>query len=459
MLLEELTRAVRAGRSLARERTEAGIAARRSDLAAYRCFEPERIRAEAGLVDEMVRLGRDPGPLAGALVSVKDLYGAPGYDTFAGSPRRLPERFERPGPLVRAVSGSGAVISGKTHTVEFAFGGIGANAHWPTPRNPWDATVHRAPGGSSSGAGVSLAEGSADIALGTDTAGSVRIPASWTGHVGLKTTAGRWSTDGIVPLSTTLDTAGLLARSARDLRYAFEALDPALSTGGGGPRVPVRGLRLGRVRGLLWDDASPGVTEAVEQALLEIEAAGAEVSDVEVPEIAEAVQFFLRGTVAGIELLAFLKQELPDWIDTLEPRVGARVRSADRMLGTEYLGCRAELSRMAGAADRRFDDLGVDALVCPTVTSSPPPLDRLEALEPYTRENLRALRNTSAANQLRLCALTLPVGKDALGLPVGLMVMARAGADPRLVAMGEALEAVVGSARDRLGPPPLSGRR
>ena len=409
------------------------------------------------MVDQVVQLGRDPGALAGALISVKDLYGASGYDTFAGSPRRLPERFARPGPVLRAAVDAGAVVTGKTHTVEFAFGGIGANAHWGTPRNPWDAAVHRVPGGSSSGAGVSLAEGSADLAFGTDTAGSVRIPAAWTGHVGLKTTAGRWSTEGIVPLSATLDTAGLLARRACDLRYAFHVLDPVARGRGLEARASVSGLRLGRVTGIPWDDASPGVVESVERALSEVEAAGAAVVDVDVPEVGEAVQFFLHGTLAGVELFAFLKRELPDWIDGLEPRVGARIRKTDRVTAVDYLARRAELSRMAEVADRRLSTLGVDALVCPTVVSSPPPLDTLDTLEPYTRENLRALRNTSVANQLGLCALTLPAGKDALGLPVGLMLMARGGWDDRLVAIGEAIEGALGTGLDRLGAAPLVG--
>jgi aspartyl-tRNA(Asn)/glutamyl-tRNA(Gln) amidotransferase subunit A len=168
------------------------------------------------------------GPLQGLPVSIKDLFAAAGYPCLAGSSRRLPaDPWERDGPLVAALRRQLGVIMGKTHMVEFAFGGTGHNSHWGAPYNSWDATAHRSVGGSSSGAGVSLLEGSALLAFGSDTAGSVWIPACMTGTVGLKVTLGRWPTDGVVPLSPTFDTPGLLARSVCDLAYGFAALDPA----------------------------------------------------------------------------------------------------------------------------------------------------------------------------------------------------------------------------------------
>src|SRR5262249_19063321 len=155
------------------------------------------------------------------------------------------------------------VIMGKTHMVEFAFGGTGLNSHHGAPYNPWDATAHRSPGGSSSGAGVSLLEGSALLALGSDTAGSVRIPACMTGTVGLKVTLGRWSTDGVVPLSRTFDTPGLLARSVADAAYGFAALDPALGDAEGfiakADTVSLDGIRIAVDGGFFWNDCDPGI--------------------------------------------------------------------------------------------------------------------------------------------------------------------------------------------------------
>ena len=216
-----------------------------SDLGAYIVFDPEGARTRARAIDGAVARGEDPGPLAGVTVSVKDLYGVEGLPIRAGTRRELPAHWRREGFLVRTVRELGAVIVGKTHTVELAFGGVGLNPNTGTPVNPWDADEHRAPGGSSAGAGVSLWEGSALIALGSDTGGSVRIPASATGVVGHRHTTGRWPTSGVVPLSTTLDTVGLLTRTAADSRYAFGLIDaraaspPGAGRGAGdAPRPP-----------------------------------------------------------------------------------------------------------------------------------------------------------------------------------------------------------------------------
>lgn len=152
-------------------------------LNAYKTWDKEKIIRQAMAADSALKAGIDRGLLQGLPVSVKDLFGVKGFPTFAGSPKPLPEQWEREGPVIKARRRQLAVVTGKTHTVEFAFGGLGVNPHWTTPRNSWDREEHRVPGGSSSGAGVSLTIGSALMALGTDTAGSVRIPASMTGNV------------------------------------------------------------------------------------------------------------------------------------------------------------------------------------------------------------------------------------------------------------------------------------
>ena len=199
--ISDLGAALRAGTVRSSDLFAQVAANRDEDLGAYKLWLPERAASAAAMADAAFAEGLDFGPLQGLPISVKDLYGLAGSPTHAGAPRALPGAWEREGPVVRAVrSGMGCVV-GKTHTVEFAFGGIGSNPHWGTPRNPWSREVHRVPGGSSAGAGVSLWEGTAVIALGSDTAGSVRVPASFTGTVGLKTTWGRWSLDGLVPLS------------------------------------------------------------------------------------------------------------------------------------------------------------------------------------------------------------------------------------------------------------------
>ena len=211
--LIEIARDLREKRASARELTEAAIARHErfgERLHAYSLWAPEQARAVADAADAAFAAGVSVGPLQGVPVSLKDLFAAAGYPCFAGSSRRLPaDPWERDGPLVATLRRQLGVIMGKTHMVEFAFGGTGRNSHHGAPYNPWDAAAHRSVGGSSSGAGVSLLEGSALLAFGSDTAGSVRIPACMTGNAGLKVTLGRWSTEGVVPLSFSFDTPGL----------------------------------------------------------------------------------------------------------------------------------------------------------------------------------------------------------------------------------------------------------
>src|SRR5262245_57783066 len=268
--LIEIAQALRDKEVTAQELVEAAIDRHKrfgEKLHAYSQWAPEQARLIAQAADAAFAAGVSVGPLQGIPVSIKDLFAASGYPCFAGSSRRLPaDPWEQDGLLVATLRRQIGVIMGKTHMVEFAFGGTGYNAHWGAPYNPWDASAHRAPGGSSSGAGVSLLEGSALLALGSDTGGSVRIPACMTGNVGLKTTRGRWSIEGIVPLSRTFDTPGLLARSVVDAAYGFAALDP---TTGDPVRFIARastaalaGMRIGVEDPYFWSDCDPGIGEA-----------------------------------------------------------------------------------------------------------------------------------------------------------------------------------------------------
>ncbi len=461
-LLEEpiaaIAAALRAGETTSAALTDAAIERHEtvgSELGAYKIWDPARARQQAAAADRLFALGRDLGPLQGLAVSVKDLYAMAEYPTFAGTPKELPAKWRRDGPVVRALKRQMAVIPGKTHTVEFAFGGIGTNPHWGAPRNPWDTTAHRVSGGSSSGAAVSLGEGSALAALGTDTAGSVRIPASMTGNVGLKTSFGRWSIEGIAPLSPSLDTAGVLARSVDDAALAFAALDPLTEDPGGFlgrlDRLQVDDLRLGVCDEHVWEGCSPGIAEATRSTIYELEDKGARLVNVPMPELLEVHEIFLKGGLPAAELYTFLKLELPDWLDAIDPNVQQRMAEAATLPAHEYLARRALLDRLSAQVD---DKLGaVDALVTPTVAVTPPRLDEIADGDAYRRANMLALRNTSGANYLGLCAITLPVALVGAGLPVGLQLMARGGHDVRLIAIARAVEAALGTGRERIGLP------
>ena len=419
--------------------------AREPALGAYKLRMDAAAEKAARTADEALRAGRDLGVLQGIPVSVKDLYGIPGFPTYAGSARELPAKWQAAGPLVRCLLEEHAVIPGKTHTVEFAFGGVGLNNHWPTPRNPRDEAQHRVPGGSSSGAGVSLREGSAVVALGSDTAGSVRLPASVTGNVGYKPTIGRWSTEGIVPLSPYFDTPGILARTVDDAFLAAIEFDRRMFRERNGAiegAAPVEGLTIGVPGGHFWEGCEPSIEKEVRGALARLERDGHQLVPVDWVEAAEAFTLWMAGGTVGAELYAFLKSQLPDWIPLLDPNVGRRMQLVASMKPEEVLARKAEFDALAARTRRHFDQ--VDVIATPTVPVPPPPIAQVGDPDGYRVANLGMLRNTHTANVLGLCGMTIPVGFDALGLPVGLQLMGAPMADDLLFAAALATEKALG---------------
>jgi aspartyl-tRNA(Asn)/glutamyl-tRNA(Gln) amidotransferase subunit A len=458
--LIEIAADLRARRVTARELVELAIGRHErfgERLHAYSFWAPEQARMVAQAADAAFAAGVTIGPLQGLPVSIKDLFAASGYPCFTGSSRRLPaDPWERDGPLVATLRRQLGVIMGKTHMVEFAFGGTGHNSHWGAPYNPWDAAAHRSVGGSSSGAGVSLLEGSALLAFGSDTAGSVRIPASMTGTVGLKVTLGRWSTEGVVPLSFTFDTPGLLARSVSDVAYGFAALDPAgIDPVGFIARAGTRdlaGVRLGVGDPFLWRDCDAGIAETAEEAVNALVRAGAIAREFTLPEAEAAYAVFLEGGPSAVELCSFLDRELPDWLEQLDPVIAPAIRQAETLSARDYLGRIARLRALARTAAPRFD--AVDVIASPTLCLTPPLMAEVADAESHLRVNRRIVRNTAAVNYLGLCAITMPVGRDSAGMPVGLQLAAPANAEERLLAVALAAERVLGTAADRLGTPP-----
>ena len=459
--LLEIARDLRERQITAQEVVEACIARHErygERLHAYCQWTPEKSRQTAEAADAAFVAGAIAGPLQGVPISIKDLFAAEGFPCFAGSSRRLPtDPWEKNGPVIATLRKQLGVIMGKTHMVEFAFGGTGLNSHHGTPYNPWDSSAHRSPGGSSSGAGVSLVEGSAFLALGSDTAGSVRIPACMTGTVGLKVTIGRWSADGVVPLSRTFDTPGLLARSVLDAAYGFAALDPTLGHAGRfitkSSTLALDGVRIAVDDPFFWTDCDPGIAEATTGAVNALAAAGALLRPMTLPEAVEAYAVFLEGGVSAIELRSFLDQELPDWLEQLDPIMAPAVRAAENLSARDYLARLAQLRSLAPKAAARFQD--IDVIATPTLCLTPPVLSDVGGAEGYLDTNRRIVRNTVAVNYLGLCAITLPIGLDRVSMPVGLQLIAPAWAEEKLLAIALAAERVLGNATERLGTPPL----
>lgn len=422
---------------------------------AYKTWNGEGALNNALAADTLMLSGIDLGPLMGIPVSVKDLYAVPGLPTYAGSSEKLSAAWEQPGDVVQALLRQLTLITGKTHTVEFAFGGIGINAHWGTPCNPWDANDHRVPGGSSSGAGVSLSQGSALLALGTDTAGSVRIPASMTGNVGLKTTQGRWSNTGIVPLSSTLDTAGVLARSVDDAAFGYSAIESMLT----GQATQIRtldslqGMTFGVPDHFFWDDADPSIASEVESAIRKVESLGGRVRTVQLPNCELVYEIFQAGGLGASELSAFLLINMPEKIARLDPVVKMRVEGAESISSVEYLRRCAMLTQASLEAARFFED--VDAVLTPTIAISPPKVATLLDPAAYRQANMAALRNASIANLMGLCALSMPIGQDSQHMPVGLQLMCGPKQENKLLEISTLLEKKLGKPFDVLGTPPV----
>jgi aspartyl-tRNA(Asn)/glutamyl-tRNA(Gln) amidotransferase subunit A len=428
-------------------------------LQAYKLFDAESALESARAADQLLARNDDAPPLTGIPMSVKDLYGVDGLPTFAGTPKQLPEKWSRDAWLVARLRAAGAITIGKTHMVEMAFGGVGINPNWETPWNPWDAETHRIPGGSSSGAGVSLWEGSALIALGSDTGGSIRIPAALTGTVGQRTTRGRWPTDGVVPLSHTLDTVGALTRTVEDYIYFFGCVDPQW----GNPRVLLERLaatdlanvRMAVPRCGIWDDCERDIVDQLDGGLSTLSNQAESLVEIEGGLLDEAFELSLgRRAIASTECRAFLESELPGWLDILHPIVGSRVSRGLTPDDPEYLTAIADHRRMASQAHSLFDE--ADILVLPANIISPPPVADLADLDRYGEANAAILRPTYPISVVGLTAISIPVGIDGNGMPIGLQLVARGGQDEALLGVALAAEREFGTARQSLGHPPMT---
>ncbi|HEV2558236.1 MAG TPA: amidase [Microvirga sp.] len=425
----------------ARDRLDAildRLAARREDERVFLKLYEEQARDAAAAAEARRRAGLSLGPLDGAAVSIKDLFDVAGETTTAGS---LVLRDEPPAPadapVVRRLRQAGAVIVGKTNMVEFAFSGLGLNPHYGTPGNARDPA--RIPGGSSSGAGVSVAEGTSAISIGSDTGGSVRIPAALNGIVGFKPSARRVPLEGAFPLSYSLDSVGPLAASVQacadaDAVMAGEAPAPLEA-------FPVAGLRIAVPRGRLFEDTEPAVAAAFEAALSRLSAGGARVVERPVEDLLQGMaDATARASIASVEAAAIHAPWLERKAALYDPRVRDRIALSGAVPAPAYILMmrrRAALIRAMDVAMAPFD-----AVALPSVAVTAPQIAPLlvdDAL--YTRMNLRVLRNTMVANQFDLTSLSLPL--PVAGLPVGLMLMARNGEDRRLLAIGAGIEALL----------------
>jgi aspartyl-tRNA(Asn)/glutamyl-tRNA(Gln) amidotransferase subunit A len=434
-----------AGRTTSRALVEASLA-RIADPAGEgpRTFTKvyaAQARAAADAQDQLRKAGYVASPLAGLPVSIKDLFDVAGEVTLAGS-TALDDRppAVRDAPIVARLRAAGAVIVGRTNMTEFAFSGVGINPHYGTPGNPYDR--QRVPGGSSAGAPVSVADGYAIIAIGTDTGGSVRIPAALCGVVGLKPTAKRISRDGATPLSTTLDSIGPLANSVACCAIADAVM------AGDEPTAPdpvmVEGLRLGVPQSFVLDDLAPEVASAFADACTALSRAGARVVDMPLKELSEYPALSDRGLLVNSEAFAWHEELLSRRGNEYDPKVRSRIEFGRNVSAAAYIRlCAARDDFIARVAARTAE---FDALLMPTVAITAPPIAAFVEDREYFRLNGLILRNTAVINFLDRCAITLPI--QPLGAaPVGLMLVGEHGGDRRLLAIASGIETMFAAQR------------
>ena len=438
-----LAQELAAGKTTSRKLVDAALA-RIADAGGEGGRVFTKVHAQGALLaadasDRLRKEGVVPSPLAGLPVSIKDLFDIAGDVTTAGSKilRDAAPATEDAVAVARLRAG-GAVIIGRSNMTEFAFSGVGINPHYGTPANPYDRGRRRIPGGSSSGAAVSVADGMAAFALGTDTGGSVRIPAALCGIAGFKPTLARVPLAGAFPLSTTLDSVGPLAPTVACCATVFQilagepprSLDPAALTG----------LRLGVPKNHMLEDLDIEVMEAFDSAIQRLARRGGKIVELAVPEFDEAAKANVGGGISPPEAYAVHRK----WIEReqeFDPRVLERILRGGFVLAADYIELLATRARLM----RRFTraNYAIDVMVMPTVPRIAPPMEGLERNpDSFRLANGNMLRNTSLINFLDGCALTLPIHR-AKEAPVGLMVVGFSGEDERVLSAGLAIEAAL----------------
>jgi len=412
------------------------IAALEPRLGAFTHVAMDEALSAAQAMDRLLAAGVDLGPLMGVPVIVKDLFTVDGMPLpKVGSRIDVSDRVEPEGSFIRRLKRAGAVILGKTRMTEFAIGLV--NLTHRTPWNPWDAQIQRMPGGSSSGSAVGLAAGLSAFSIGTDTGGSVRHPAAMCGLFGLKTTHGWWPIDGVFPLSTTFDSIGTFAHSARDAAHVFAVLSEQA--------VPqarsLNGLRLGKPTNHYFDGLSPEVRDSVENALDVMRGAGVEIIPVEVPETAEIDT--ITAAVLPAELVAHLGlARVLAAKDEFDPIIWSRIEPAFKCSASDYVRARTRQRVLCGIAQERMR--GLDGWITPTTLDTPIPLADCATLEKAMAWIRRGTQNTRPVNLFGQCASSIPIPSIGGPFPVGLQVICAPNRDAALLSISQAIEEKIG---------------
>ena len=395
---------------------------------------PERALAQARGAESAWKSGAELGVLHGIPYAAKDLFDVKGVPTMAGTHLLTDNVAAQDSTVVHKLAAAGMVLLGKTHTVQFAYGAAGINHDHGTPHNPWHVLPH-APGGSSSGSAVAVAAGLTPMALGTDTGGSVRVPAALCGIVGLKTTIGRVSRAGVYPLCWTLDSVGPITRSVEDAAIVYQAMQGADARDEStaavtahdtlrGLKDGVKSLRIAFCETTFFDDVDTEVERAVRETGSVFRSLGAQVSSIAMPEVAAAWAEEKRPLLIAAEACAVNRELLDKHLDQLDPVIGPRMLTGRTLSAPDYFALQRRYVQLGSQVRWTLRD--VDAVIVPTTMSPPLPLNVIDtSFETYLEYNMRYHRNTGIGNILNLCGVSVPCGFTTAGLPVGLMIYAK----------------------------------
>jgi aspartyl-tRNA(Asn)/glutamyl-tRNA(Gln) amidotransferase subunit A len=444
MTIVELSQLLASGKIASRQLVEQALAAIKDPQGegsrTFLSVHESEALAAADQVDAQRRAGAKLPALAGIPISIKDLFDEAGVTTLGGSKVLVGTApATRDSSVVERLKKAGTVIIGRTNLVEFAYSGLGINPHYGTPKNAFDRATGRIPGGSSSGAAISVTDGMAAGAIGTDTGGSIRIPAALNGLVGFKPTARRVPLDGVLPLSFTLDSAGPIAKTVADCAL----LDQVLAAEDKDVPTPanLRGLRLAVPSTVFQDDLLPAVADAFRAALTRLSAAGATVVELPMAEFAQAAAVNPRGALTSAEAYSWHRQWMKDGADKYDTRVLVRIRPGETMTAANYI----ELVKLREQFIRTINTTasGYDAMLMPTTPETAPTIaEASKDDETYARLNLRMLRNPAIVNLFDGCALSVPC-HEAGAAPVGLMIAGTQNTDRKILEVGLAVEQVV----------------
>jgi aspartyl-tRNA(Asn)/glutamyl-tRNA(Gln) amidotransferase subunit A len=395
--------------------------------------------AAADAMDHLRKANAAPSRFAGIPVSIKDLFDIKGQVTRAGS-RALEDSApaDKDATVVARLRRAGFVVIGRTNMTEFAYSGIGINPHFGTPKSAWQRNVGHVPGGSSSGAAVSIADRMAYGALGTDTGGSCRIPAAYNGIVGYKPTQKRVPLDGGVPLSFSLDSFGPLANSVSccailDAVLADEPIAPVR------PR-PIQGMHLAVPMTVALDGLDDAVAKTFERALETLSRQDARIERIEVPEFNDVGVMNSKGGFAASESYAWHRYLITSKGDMYDPRVATRIMRGESMSAADYIDLVTSRRSLITRMSARLEPY--DALVMPTTANTPPRIADLADDKAFAVANLRSLRNCSLINMIDGCSISLPAHREG-EVPVGLMLAASGGSDRRVFELAAGMEAAI----------------